>query len=203
MKMNQNEFLQLVSGYQAGCSKSRNILFQFLCFKAKEIFRLGFRNSKLDWDEVFDVVIRKVEKLLEFEYERLKKETVLNYVQKSLHNTILDCYRRKSCRYVCFSNLEERVGEGDEGICISFEDTIADDCTADEMLLEKEYINVLQKGVSLLGKQQRLVMELLLFHGLSNEQVMDRLDMDPNQFHVVKSNGKTRLLGWLRKSGVR
>ena len=201
--MNPTEFMQLVAGHSAGCTNSRNVLFQFLCSNAREVFLKKFRNNNHDWDEVYDVLLKKVEKLLEYQYEKLKQETVLAFISKSFFNAILDYCRRKSNNKVCFSRLNSKSMDDYDGEGFDFEDSIADDCEADDKLLENECNSFVKRGISKLSVQQKMVMEMLLIQGLSDEQVMEKMSLDSKLFHVVKSTGKSKLLKWLKKSGVR
>jgi RNA polymerase sigma factor (sigma-70 family) len=203
--MNNQEFLKLVAGMNAGCEKSKDQLFEYMYSEAKIVFKKINIGKKYSFDDVSEKIIDKIEYLLKFNYESTKNPVGLVYT--SLSNVVRDHHRKhKNYNTTNFSDIDSpKYNEGVEkdGLRFNSENWIKSDDKSDDSLLKKEKLEVLKNGIRTLTLSQRDVMWLLLIERLTQEEVITVLKITNQQLYNLKCQGKIKLEKFIKKHGYR
>jgi RNA polymerase sigma-70 factor (family 1) len=149
----------------------------------KEIYRryFGLLYSHVyrrlpDREEARDIV-QEVMLTLWNKREQLVANTVLSsYLYTLTRNRVLNTYRNQKVRLAYLTSLQSFVDKGEN--------------ITDEKLREKELIELVEKEVSALPPQMKLIFEMSRNLEMSHQQIADELNISP---HTVRTQVRSAL----------
>ena len=128
-------------------------------------------------------------------WENRKRKMVVSwepYLNKSLNNAILDYWKFNRVRLDYAQSISENRGESQ----------IPDSDNPESILIEKEHADSMEKVMALLPKHHRQILEMVLYDGLSYDEISEKLGIPPGSVGPKIIRAKNEVLKYIEYVNV-